>query len=314
MEVTVAVVSWNTRELLLRCLDSLHDEALGDRVEVFVVDNGSSDGSAEAVKRRAPWVQLIEPEENLGFGRAVNLVARRATGEWLLALNADVALGPGALSALLGAGGPPAVGCVAPRLILPGGETQHSVHPLPTLRLVAAFNLGLHHVSHRLAERLCLEGFWNPDVARQVPWAIGACLLLRRSAFNAVGGFDERQWMYAEDLDLGWRLGDHGWQIRYEPSARVQHASGAATEGAFGEQRTARFLAATYAMLRRRRGGAAMRLTAAINIAGAASRVAWMAPAGMVLPRWRRASRANRQWLEAHIAGARESSTLLRPP
>src|SRR5581483_2913353 len=126
------------------------------------------------------------------------------------------------------------IGAVAPRLIRPDGRTQHSVWPLPTLALAIAFTLGLARVLPGTGERLCLEGYWNPDRAREVPWAIGAFLLLRRAAFDAVGGFDERQWMYAEDLDLGWRLHDAGWSTRYEPAARVLHADGAATAVAFG--------------------------------------------------------------------------------
>jgi N-acetylglucosaminyl-diphospho-decaprenol L-rhamnosyltransferase len=308
MLVTAAVVSWNTRELLVRCLESLAPAVSAGRAEVWVIDNGSSDGSAQAARDHASWAHLVEADENLGFGRAVNLVAGQTRSEWMLAANADVALQPGALEAMLAAGTDTRVGCVAPRLILPNGATQHSVHPLPTVPLTLAFNLGLHRLSDGLAERLCLEGFWDPNRARTVPWAIGACLLLRRTAFEQVGGFDERQWMYAEDLDLAWRLHDRGWITRYEADARVLHESGAATSGAFGEERTSRFLAATYEMLLRRRGVARMRATAAINIAGAAARLAWMTPLAALSGRWRGPRAQNRHWLAAHVQGAR------RPP
>lgn len=305
MFVTVAVVSWNTRELLVRCLRSLAPDVDAGHARVWVVDNASSDGSAAAVRKNAPWAEVIEPETNLGFGRAVNLVARRARGEWLLIANADVALEPGALEALIACGEDRAVGCVAPRLLLPGGETQHSVYGLPTLPFTLAFNLGLHRFSSRLADRMCLEGFWDPERRRAVPWAIGACLLLRQSAFDAVGGFDERQWMYAEDLELGWRLRERGWVTRYEPSARVLHASGASAAQAFGEERTIAFTAATYAVLARRRGPARARTTAAINILGAAARVAWMEPLACVSPRWRARRDSNLRWLAAHRRGLR---------
>jgi N-acetylglucosaminyl-diphospho-decaprenol L-rhamnosyltransferase len=311
-EVTVAVVSWNTRELLLRCLRSLAPEAHTGRAEVWVVDNASSDGSAQAVREHAPWAQLLEAGENLGFGRAVNLVADRTRSEWLAAANADVALEPGALPALLAAGHDRRVGCVAPRLVLPDGSTQHSVHPLPTVSFTLAFNLGLHRLSRRLADRLCLEGFWNPDRPREVPWAVGAFLLLRREAFDAVGGFDERLWIYAEDLDLGWRLRGRGWATRYEPPARVRHESGAATAAAFGERRAVRFMGATYALLRRRRGVPRMWATAALNVAGALARLAWMAPLARLWPRWRGPKRETRDWLTAHVQGLRCSSRLGR--
>jgi N-acetylglucosaminyl-diphospho-decaprenol L-rhamnosyltransferase len=306
--VTVAVVSFNTRDLLTRCLRSLQPEVEAGRAEVWVVDNRSSDGSAQAARTQAPWAGVIESEENIGFGRAVNLVARQTSSDWLVGANADVALEPGALERLLDAGRDVRVGCVAPRLVLPGGRTQHSVYPLPTIPFTLAFNAGLHVFSNRWSDRLCLEGYWNADRPRAVPWAIGAFLLLRRRAFDEVGGFDEQQWMYAEDLDLGWRLHDHGWTTRYEPRARVLHESGAATAAAFGEYRAGRFMTATYGVVRRRRGRALAALTAAVSVAGAAARVAWMTPLALLSRRWRGRAASNRMWLAAHLEGLRSLS------
>jgi GT2 family glycosyltransferase len=303
--VTVAVVSWNTRELLLRCLESLAPEVEAGRAEVWVVDNASDDGSAEAARQAGRQIRVIELEQNIGFGRAVNLVAERTTSPWLLASNSDVALRPGALEAMIRAGADPRVGCVAPRLLLPDGATEHSVHPLPTLPLTLAFNLGLHRVSKSLGDRLCLEGFWNGGRARPVPWAIAACLLIRRVAFEQLGGFDELQWLYAEDLDLGWRLRERGWITRYEPGAQVVHCSGAATSLAFGTERPTRFMSATYSMIGRRRGAIRMWITVLLNIAGAAGRLAWMTPLAIVWPRWRRPRDENRRWLRAHLHGIR---------
>ena len=308
--VSVAVVSWNTRELLLRCLDSLAADAAAGLAEVIVVDNGSSDGSADAARAHAPWAEVIEPPKNLGFGRAVNLVAGRTDSQWLAIANADVAPQENALEALLAGGVDPAVGAVAPRLVLPDGSTQHSVGPLPTIPLALAFNLGLYRLSPRLADRLCLEGHWNPRRGREVPWAIGAFLLVRRTAFDAVGGFDERQWMYAEDLDLGWRLHSAGWATRYEPEATVLHASGAATTMAFGEDRLVQFMRATYAVLLRRRGLLRTRATASINLLGALGRLAWLTPLALIAPRWRARRRECRRWLGAHREGLRPASTL----
>jgi len=307
--VVAAVVSWNTRDLLLRCLHSFADEVESGRVELWVVDNKSSDGSADAVRAEIPWARLLEPDDNLGFGRAVNLVSRHTSGDWLLAANADVALRPGALAAMLEAGAADSVGCVAPRLLLPDGRTQHSVYPLPTVPTVLAFNLGLLNISARVADRFCLEGHWDPERARVVPWAIGACLLLRRAAFEAVGGFDERQWMYAEDLDLGWRLTRNGWSTRYEPRAQVAHESSAATRAAFGDVRVERFMVETYAVSRRRQGSIRTLLVGALNIAGAAARLVWTAPLGRLSLRWRARADENRQWLTAHWRGLHASAS-----
>jgi GT2 family glycosyltransferase len=219
---------------------------------------------------------------------------------------------PGALDMMLAAGADPRVGCVAPRLVLEDGSTQHSVYPFPTVPFTLAFNLGLHRFSRRLGDELCLEGFWNGERPRAVPWAIGAFLLLRRRAFDSVGGFDERRWMFAEDLDVGWRLHDAGWITRYEPRARVLHSAGAATEVAFGRDRVPHFTRATYAVVLRRRGIARAWATAALNVAGAAVRVAWMAPLAAVFGRWRGPLDRARMWLAAHRQGLRSRSALLR--
>lgn len=301
MSVTVAVVSWNTRELLLRCLRSLAEDVARGTAEVWVVDNGSNDGSQEAARAHAPWARVVSSQRNLGYGAAVNLVARRTSGTWLLAANADVALEPGALEKMLVLAANPRVGCVAPRLVLPNGDTQQSVHAFPTLPFTLAFNLGLYRLSPRLAEAACLEGRWNPDRTRAVPWAIGACLLLRRAAFDAVHGFDERQWMYAEDLDLGWRLQRAGWLTWYEPQARVVHEAGAATSVAFGADRTTEFMTATYALLRRRRGRLRMLSTAVLNIAGAAARLGCVVPLAAMSERMEGQVAENRRWLKAHL-------------
>ena len=301
--VTVAVVSWNTRALLLRCLDSLRPEVDAGRAVVVVVDNASADGSAAAARAGAPWAQVIALGVNRGFGAAVNLVAAGSATPWLIAANADVALRPGALTALLAAGRDPRAGAVAPKLILPGGAVQDSVGPLPSPTQALELALGLHRLLPGRGARRCLPGQWDPERAREVPWAIAALLLLRRSAFDAVGGFDERQWMYAEDLDLGWRLRQAGWTTRYEPTAVVDHASGAATALAFGDRRRERFMRETYAVIERRRGRRVARVTAAINVVGAALRLAWMIPLAVVAAAWRPPVRDTLGWLRAHRQG-----------
>lgn len=273
--VLVAVVSWNTRELLARCLDSLRADAEAGLAAVTVVDNGSADGSPELVERDYDWASLVRAPRNLGYGAAVNLAAAGAGGDWIAATNADTALEPGALAALGRAGAADArAGAVAPRLLLPDGSTQHSVHPFPSVGLALAFNLGLGAGVPGLGDRFCLEGRWDPERPRAVDWAHGALLLVRRAAFDAVGGFDAGQWMYAEDLDLCWRLRGAGWTTRYEPSARVRHELSAAAEQAFGDERAERHMAAADDWMRRRRGRAASAAYAAINVAGSAARLA----------------------------------------
>jgi N-acetylglucosaminyl-diphospho-decaprenol L-rhamnosyltransferase len=305
--VTAAVVSWNTRDLLDRCLESLRPEAEAGRLHAWVVDNASTDGSAELVRERHPWAELIASAENLGFGAAVNRVAEKTHGDWLLIANADVALRPYALDAMLEAGRlDPRAGAIAPRLVLPDGSTQHSVFAFPTLPFAFVLNSGVFHLSRGLGDRMALLDRWDDTRARRVPWAVGACLLVRRAAWDEAGGFDERQWMYAEDLDLGWKLREHGWATRYEPRALVDHESAAATTKAFGgqEEIMRRWQRSTYGWIARRRGPLHARLVAAMNFVGCGMRYLALTPLACLRPRpWRERRRALGRWTLVHAAG-----------
>ncbi len=305
--VAVAVVSWNTRELLSRCLHSLEPEARCGRAEVWVVDNASSDGSVQLVEENFRWAHVIASSENLGFGRAVNLVAQRTSTPWMAPANADIALESGALARLLRTGAEhPDAGAVAPRLILPDGSTQRSVYPFPTLAFTIVHNLGLPRIVPALADQLCQPPAWNPERQRAVDWAIGAFLLVRREAWDAVGGFDPAQWIYAEDLDLGWRLTKAGWPTRYEPRAHVQHHKSAATEQAWGEDSTGRWLAATYTWMVRRRGPVITRSVALVNVVGALVRWLLRIPLARLAPgRWSAGRDWFRQWTYLHAMGLR---------
>jgi GT2 family glycosyltransferase len=179
---------------------------------------------------------------------------------------------------------------------MPNGASQHSVHSFPSLRLALAVNLGLAAVVPGLGDHLCLEGRWNPDRERRLDWAHGAFLVVRRSAFEAAGRFDPAQWMYAEDLDLAWRLSHAGWATRYVPAARVNHEVSAAAVQAFADQRTERHMAAAQDWMVRRRGRAVARAYAAINALGSALRLGVLIP----LARLRPAKFAARRELEAH--------------
>lgn len=309
--ITIAVVSWNTRDLLARCLESMRADADAGRAAVTVVDNGSSDGSRELVQSDHPWTELIQSDENLGFGRAVNLVAERSDSTWLAAANADTELTPGALETLLRAGEEqPTAGAIAPRLILPDGSVQHSVHRFPSPGLAAVFGIGAYRLSPRLGDRLCIDGYWNSDRRREVDWARGAFLLLRRQSFDQVGGFDEAQWLYAEDIDLAWRLKRAGFSVNYEPDAAVRHVLHASTRQAFDDfERDQRHVLASYAWLERRRGVAVARLTASINLAGAALRLLALTPLAKLSPsRWRAPRDLARHYLALHRRGLRAGS------
>lgn len=269
MTLKAAVVSYNTRDALERCLTALAG------TETWVVDNASSDGSAAIVAERFPAVHLDARSDNLGFGPGVNRAAQLAGDwDWLVVANADTAPEPGALEALLAAGAAdPGAGVLAPRLTLPDGSPQHSVHPFWGVRFALRFNL--RHHDPAWGDANCIGGLTDLDRERRVPWALGAFLLVRREAWEAVGGFDDGQWLYAEDLDLGWRMARAGWATRYVPSARVIHADASSTAAVWGDERVARWMAATYHWMLRRRGWWRTRLVSVLFVSGALARPAW---------------------------------------
>jgi N-acetylglucosaminyl-diphospho-decaprenol L-rhamnosyltransferase len=312
--IAVAIVSWNTRELLERCLEAFRPEADSGLARVWVVDNASDDGSAAMVRDRFAWVRLIASPENVGYGPAVNLVAGRTTSDWIVVGNADVRPLPGAIEALVAtASGDDRIGIVAPRLIQPDGTTQYSTHPFPTLANTLMFNVGLGRLASNESLRATLPGTWDPERASTPDWAHGALLLVRRRAWNEIGGFDPRQWLYAEDLDLGWRMRRAGWLTRYDPAALVEHEVSASAKAAiWGDVRDRRAQRATYAWMLEHLGPAQTRLSAIVNIAGAAAR--WLGATLATPVRGRRYGERRelyRRAVVAHLTGLTPRGRLL---
>lgn len=231
MKISAIVVTFNTRALTLRCLETLRREVSQIEAEILVVDNASSDGSVEAIRAAFPEVQLIASEQNRGFGAANNLALARARGEYLLLLNSDAFPRPGALSGLSSyLDQHPCVGVVGPRLLNEDGSLQLSCFRFPSPRQAWLENLW---ISAALANHPRLGDYrrWAHDRERAVDFAIGACLLVRRAAYEQVGGFDERFFMYQEEADWQRRFRAAGWEIAFTPAAEVVHLGGASGKG-----------------------------------------------------------------------------------
>jgi N-acetylglucosaminyl-diphospho-decaprenol L-rhamnosyltransferase len=216
------------------------------------------------------------------------------------------------LDALLEAGDrDPRAGAVAPRLALPDGSAQHSVFGFPTVPFALVLATGVYRLWPGLADRYALIGHWDMERARRVPWAIAAFLLVRRTAWDEVGGFDDRQWMYAEDLDLGWRLRAAGWATRYEPRAVVDHESSASTSQLFGPELAPHWQRSTYGCIARRRGVLRTWTVALLNFWGAAARWAVCATLATVRPEPYADRRdAWRRWAPVHLRALRRRATL----
>jgi GT2 family glycosyltransferase len=196
--------------------------------EVVVVDNASKDAIADVLAREAPRARLVEESVNRGYGAACNRGARETDRPYLLFLNSDAVVGPGTVAALADVldrdGGLAAVG---PRLRNPDGSLQKSIRRLPTPWRIFCESAGLAFLS---GGRSPLEGHTatrqDHARAREVEALMGAALLVRRAAFEQVGGFDEGFFLYAEETDLMARWRDRGWRLFYEPAAELVHAGG----------------------------------------------------------------------------------------
>ena len=226
----VVIVSYRSPELLRECLGALGAHPPSCPMNVVVVDNASGDGTVELVAREFPEVDLIASAENLGFAAATNLGARRGSAPDLLALNPDTAVGPGALDRVIAVlESHPDVAVVGPQLLRPDGSFDHAARrsfPTPLSALGHFTGIGRRVQSGRLA------AYRAPEIESGPVDAVnGAFMLMRRSAFEEAGGFDEGYWMYMEDLDLSYRLRQRGWLSWYEPSATVGHLKGGSVGG-----------------------------------------------------------------------------------
>jgi GT2 family glycosyltransferase len=227
-EISVAVVNYNTRELLDRCLAS----AVGEHpAEIIAIDNASTDDSPALVRTRYAQVRLLANRSNRGYGAGVNQAMRVARTRYVFVLNADTELLPGAVRAACDyMDAHPRVGLLGPLLRDTCGDMQQSYFPFPgTLGwLIENDPLGPFAGALGPARRRMLR-YTRPIAPRAVPWVLGAAMVIRRDAWQAVGGFDESYYMYFEEVDFCLRLKHGGWEVHYVPDAEVMHVGGAST-------------------------------------------------------------------------------------
>jgi GT2 family glycosyltransferase len=228
LELSIVIVSWNTRELLRKCLQAVTAERETCSMEVFLVDNNSADGSAQMVASEFPWVKLIANRDNLGFAKANNQAIWLATGRKILMLNPDTELHPGCLAQLIRfLDEHPDAGVVAPQLLNTDGSIQQSCREFPTLRGMLYELFGLSRFYKQVPEfgRYKMLEF-NHDVRCQVDQPQGAALLIRREVLEQVGMLDEDYFMLFEEVDWCYRVKQAGWQIWFDPAARLVHHHG----------------------------------------------------------------------------------------
>jgi GT2 family glycosyltransferase len=221
MDISVVILSYNTRDLLRACLRSVAADAGGFAVETLVVDNGSTDGSGAMVREEFPGVRLIESQENLGFAGGNNLAFLHCAGRYVLLLNSDAELHRGALGTLAGyLDAHPRVGAVGARLLNTDGTWQPSAFGFPTLGRMA---LATTRLSVLLGGNAEPGRTHRPRAPLAVDWVTAACLMVRRSVIAAVGPLDERFFLDYEDVDWCRRIRDAGWEIHAVPAAVATH-------------------------------------------------------------------------------------------
>jgi len=225
VDLSVIIVSHNTRELLAACLQSLAEHLRGVAHEVCVVDNASTDGSAAMVRERFPGVRLLADERNRGFSVAVNAAIAVTAGRYVCWLNPDARLLNGGMAAVLAYfDAHERVGVVGPQLVNADGSVQLSSRAFPSYA-TAFFNrnsLLTRFFPRNRFTRHYLHTDRDPGVVQETDWVSGACLIHRRE----LGGPDERFFMYMEDIDFCLRARAAGWGVAYHPALRVLHHIG----------------------------------------------------------------------------------------
>jgi GT2 family glycosyltransferase len=236
-DLSIVIVNWNVRDLLRQCLSSVAqslNQEKGRRlsVQTIVVDNASTDGSAEMLRSEFPDVHVIANEENLGFTAGNNQGLAVSDGRYVLLLNPDTELVDDALAEMVAfMEGRPRVGALGPQLVYPDGRVQSSRRRFPNFRTALLEGTFLQQ---RFPNVGLLKRYYvldrEDDQTQEVDWVVGACLLMRKSTLDEVGPLDERFFMYSEEMDWCYRAKKLGWQVVHFPEAQVVHHEGKSSE------------------------------------------------------------------------------------
>jgi hypothetical protein len=231
IDLSIVIVGWNAKNYLELCLDSLVKAPPRRRMEVLVVDNASTDGSAEMIEAKYPWAKLIKSTENLGFAKGNNVAIRQATGRYIALVNPDVIVFPGCLDALADfLDQNPKVGNVGPRVLNPDMSMQSTCRRFPSLwnnfcsatRLESTFKGRPFFAGEHM--------FYFPhDRTLAVDVLVGCFSMIRREAFDRVGLLDEGLFMYGDDVDWCRRARNDGWEVVFHPGGQAIHDRGKIT-------------------------------------------------------------------------------------
>lgn len=230
--VSIVIVNWKTPRLLAGCLQSIYQDESHPELEIWVVDNASGDGSVELLQSKFPAVKLIANQDNVGFARACNQVIPQCSGDYILLLNPDTVVMPGALRAMVDyLNNNVDCGVVGPKILNPDGTLQLACRrsfPSPEASLYRLTYLSYIFPNHPKFARYNLT-YAHPDQDLDVDALSGSCMMVRKDVIKQVGLLDEDIFMYGEDIDWCWRIKENGWRISYHPAAVVFHYHGASS-------------------------------------------------------------------------------------
>ncbi|MCR4279068.1 MAG: glycosyltransferase family 2 protein [bacterium] len=225
MKVSFITVGYKTPGLLRQLFTGIENAKFSFPFEYLFVNNASGDGTSEMIREQFPWVTVIDAPGNLGFGRSNNLASLQARGEYLMLLNPDITVFKGEMEKLLAfADTHPEAGMIGPKLLNPDRTVQHWYYrfPSPLVPIYRRTALG----KTAWGKRTLAQYFMNdsdPNVTQEVDGFFGSAMLVRRGVYQQLGGFDERFFMYFEDIDLCRRMWEQGWRVRYAPSSVFVH-------------------------------------------------------------------------------------------
>jgi len=246
--ISIIIVSYNTRDYIRRCLASLFGDFPDIVGEVIVIDNASSDGSADMIEAEFPRVRTIRNSVNLGYAKAVNRGIKEASGAYFLVLNPDIETGAEAITGLWEfMEKTPDAGIAASKLLNPDGSLQMSCrtfYTIPVVLLRRTFLGKLFPNSGLSRKHMMLD--WDHDSDREVDWVTGACMMVRREAYEGVGGMDERFFLYFEDVDWCYRMKKHGWKVCYAHSSEMKHHYRRESAGRLPDRKLVNHLLSTF--------------------------------------------------------------------
>jgi GT2 family glycosyltransferase len=233
-KLSIIIVSWNVCKDVFECITSILQNAPSFSYEIILVDNHSTDGTVANIKEHFPEVAVIENEENLGFAAANNKGIEKATGEHIFFLNPDTVVLPGAIDRLVHfLDSNLHIGICGPRMLNADRTLQKSARGFPTCRGAMHRYTFLRYLGvFRRDFRQWMNRDFDYSQSQTVDQLMGAALVVRKSLLDKVGRFDERFFLYYEDVDLCYRVKEAGWQVLYCPDAEIIHTGGRSSEQA----------------------------------------------------------------------------------